>query len=245
MEYLQVILNNFTVYTHYYFDLDINTSPLQNYFRFVNTYIYRLMMLLASCLTCMPNSVARFLVGTWFRLDGTDQKNVTATMQLLRPPILRNIFSLAADEMDKILELDVETVQGHKQRLRFYFGSIDGWCPLEYYRNLKQQVPDVDATACTNNYRHAFVLNFSQPMAEIVSKWIIMDENHKWSSSTTPFFYSLIVIYRKLIFLVKHQIFACTLVQLQLEGSLFSFFYGMEEFTHFTPLQEWKSIHFD
>jgi Lipid-droplet associated hydrolase len=137
------------------------------------------MMLLASFLTFIPSSVARFLVGTWFRIDGTNQKNVTATMQLLRPPILRNIFSLAADEMEKIQELDVDAVQGQKDRLRFYFGSIDGWCPLEYYRNLKQQVPDADATACTNNYRHAFVLNFSKPMAEIVSKWINMDENRK------------------------------------------------------------------
>lgn len=115
-------------------------------------------------------------------------------MQLLRPPILRNIFSLAADEMEKIQELDVDAVQGHKERLRFYFGTIDGWCPLDYFHYLKQQVPDVDATACTNRYRHAFVLNFSEPMAEIVSKWIVMDENHKWEAAHQLFILLLLDI---------------------------------------------------
>lgn len=133
----------------------------------------------ARTFTCLPNSVARWLVGSYFWLEGTNQKNVTATVELIRPPILRNIFSLAAEEMEKIQELDVDAVQGSKDRLRFYFGKVDGWCPLEYYRNLKEKVPDVDATACTEDYRHAFVLNYSHELADVLSKWIALDENHK------------------------------------------------------------------
>jgi hypothetical protein len=138
----------------------------------VNNNFHWLVLLLAGFVTCLPGPVARTLIRCYFTLDGTHLKNIPATQQLLRPPILRNIFSLAADEMDRILELDAETVDKHKDKLRFYYGSIDGWCPLDYYENLKTQVPDVKATACAHGYRHAFVLNYSQQMASIVGQWI-------------------------------------------------------------------------
>ncbi|XP_059470689.1 lipid droplet-associated hydrolase [Neocloeon triangulifer] len=150
----------------------IGASPNGKFFTFMNNYFHWIIVLLASFVTMLPTPIGRGLVRGWFLIDGTHPKNVTATMQLLRPQILKNIFSLAADEMESILELDVETVDQHKDKLRFYYGQIDGWCPLTYYDNLKENVPDARAHACTNGYRHAFVLNYSRPMADIVSKWI-------------------------------------------------------------------------
>ncbi|XP_065341255.1 lipid droplet-associated hydrolase [Cloeon dipterum] len=150
----------------------IGASPNGKFFSFVNNNFLWLVVILAGFVSCLPNAVGSALVKGYFWIEGTYQKNVPATMQLLRPTILKNIFSLAADEMDRILELDVDTIEKHKDKLRFYYGQVDGWCPLAYYRNLKDKVPDARATACTNGYRHAFVLNYSKPMATIVGQWI-------------------------------------------------------------------------
>jgi len=148
------------------------SNKSNSFFSFVNNNFHWLVVFFAHIFTCLPGVIGRGLVHGWFWMEGTLPKNVPATVQLIRPPILKNIFSLAADEMESIRELDVEAVAEHKHMLRFYYGTVDGWCPLEYMHNLKEQVPDANAFACKNQYRHAFVLNFSKPMAEIVGRWI-------------------------------------------------------------------------
>ena len=58
-------------------------------------------------------------------------------------------------------------------RLTFYFGTTDEWCPLEYYENLKRLVPETKAYVCNYGIQHAFVLQSSRLMANLVSQWIL------------------------------------------------------------------------
>ena len=63
---------------------------------------------------------------------------------------------------------------------RFYFGTIDNWCPLRYYEEMKSQLgDDLDAVVCQKKIEHAFVLSSSQEMANIIVEWIKRDSNVK------------------------------------------------------------------
>ena len=57
-------------------------------------------------------------------------------------------------------------------RLVLYFGTNDHWCPLEYCHNLQRLVPEARVIICPHAFEHAFVLESSQQMADIVSEWI-------------------------------------------------------------------------
>lgn len=58
---------------------------------------------------------------------------------------------------------------------RFYYGTIDNWCPLSFYESLKEKVPNMNAVVCEKKMEHAFVLSSSNEMGEIVAEWCSED----------------------------------------------------------------------
>jgi hypothetical protein len=75
----------------------------------------------------------------------------------------------------QVCERDDDCVRRFNGKLRFYFGSSDHWCPVEYYHDTKQKVPDVRAQLCSRNIPHAFVLGYSVETAEEVVNWLKTD----------------------------------------------------------------------
>ena len=43
--------------------------------------------------------------------------------------------------MFQVRELDEAAVRQFNDRLRFYFGSDDHWCPVQYYHDLVKRIP--------------------------------------------------------------------------------------------------------
>ena len=58
--------------------------------------------------------------------------NVETTVDLLNPEIVRNATYMAHNELIVVKELQVEKVRRVLPKLRFYFGTVDKWCPLRY-----------------------------------------------------------------------------------------------------------------
>lgn len=102
---------------------------------------------------------------------------VDTTLDLLSPTIVGNAVYLSYTEQLTIRELDIESVRRHVDSIRFYYGTTDSWCPLEFYERLKRSLPELDAVVCDKNYDHAFVLNYSDGMGEIIAQWMRRDYN--------------------------------------------------------------------
>lgn len=74
--------------------------------------------------------------------------------------------------MQAVDQLDAGLVEKYLKMLSFYFGSTDRWCPLQYASELQALFPKGDIRICERGYSHAYVLDASPQMADIVSDWV-------------------------------------------------------------------------
>ena len=58
------------------------------------------------------------------------------------------------------------------ERLIFYYGATDHWTPLSYYRDMKGKFPGAAIYLCQRNFKHAFVLESSEEVADMTWAWI-------------------------------------------------------------------------
>lgn len=79
---------------------------------------------------------------------------------------------MADQEMIRVREVDLDNVVRNKHRIKFYYGATDGWTPLDYQKQLKERIPDVDASVDEDQINHAFVLRSSIEMGNKVAEWI-------------------------------------------------------------------------
>jgi len=58
-------------------------------------------------------------------------------------------------------------------KIIFYYGESDGWCPLSYYEEVKKLYSSYEGSTvllCDKKIPHAFVIDRSEDMAEIVAR---------------------------------------------------------------------------
>ena len=64
-------------------------------------------------------------------------------------------------------------MEQHLPKLRFYYGATDHWCPKHHYYNMKEMFPDHDKIhLCTDNLRHAFIIDGNEVMSGKVTQWL-------------------------------------------------------------------------
>jgi len=139
-------------------------TPLLKYFRWM-------VPLITFPLLFLPYRIKRFLVARYFGPE-VPHCAVEATIKLLSPFSCGNSAYLSSIEMRSIHELDVETVSENIERLCFYYGTRDAWCPIEYHHSMKHLFPSADIRLCSRDFEHAFVLKNSKEMASIVLDWL-------------------------------------------------------------------------
>lgn len=93
-------------------------------------------------------------------------------LNLLEPFCLVNAAYLGSQEMMEVVKRDNETIKEHLPKLTFYYGTIDPWCPKEYYEDIKKDFPEGDIRLCEKKIPHAFTLHFYQEMADMVADWL-------------------------------------------------------------------------
>ena len=141
-------------------------TPLLKYFRWTIT-------LLTFPLLFLSYRIKQFLVQRYFGLGQIPQCAVEAIVKLLSTTACQNCLYLANIEMHSVCELDVETVHKNIERLCFYYGTNDAWCPVDYYHSMKRLFPSGDIHLCLHGIQHAFVVKDSKRMAVIVSDWLL------------------------------------------------------------------------
>ncbi|VVC35718.1 Hypothetical protein CINCED_3A009272 [Cinara cedri] len=145
---------------------------------FHTRYFLSITVLLSWIFITFPSFIKTFLVNmTLVITEGgcVDDHVIRSTVRLIHPTVLRNVFSMAIDEMDKVYDLDVKPLKDNANRLHMYFGNCDGWCPTSYYDDITKCVPEVDAVLCDKGYNHAYVIQHSDEMAGIVVDWLKSD----------------------------------------------------------------------
>ena len=98
-----------------------------------------------------------------------------AAMDLVNGVSVQMACYMGYDELLNVNEPDIESLKIFSDKLRFYNGSSDPWCPVEYATNLKEKVPELNIELCQKNIQHAFVLGRSNDVAKIVSQWYNSD----------------------------------------------------------------------
>jgi Lipid-droplet associated hydrolase len=107
---------------------------------------------------CWLSSFPKFFLGTVIKASS--------------PTALDKIWFMAQDEMKKVRKIDEETIKANMNRIKFYYGTTDGWVPTYFYHELIKKFPGIDAELCTEKIDHGFVVSHGPRMARMVSDWI-------------------------------------------------------------------------
>lgn len=147
-------------------------TPLLQYFRWMlPVFTYPICYLI-------PDIVKHFLIKLHFRHQSVAQCAVDGVMKLLSPLALGSSAHLANDELQVVTDADVELLSSNIDKLFFYYGANDHWCPVEFYKEMKERFPDADIQLCKRKFEHAFVLESSSEMASVLWAWIQQAASH-------------------------------------------------------------------
>lgn len=119
-----------------------------------------------------PTSWKRSLVAWHCRKEGMIEEFLAPSVEYTNPPVIDKIWFLALDEMEKIREVDEEAIKENMHRLKLYYGTKDDWVRTEYFHELIQKFPGIDAELCKKEYEHAFVLKTGTEVGKMVSEWM-------------------------------------------------------------------------
>lgn len=148
-------------------------SPSGKYVTPMVKYFNWLTLSAVGVFSVIPVSVKQFLVKWWL----SDRKNlisgsVESVLKLLSPKVINGVVTMARDEMTQVVLCDDEVIKKNLNKLILYYGTIDNWCPVSYYKDMKKRFPDGEIYLCQKKFDHAFVLESSHEVAEMVSSWI-------------------------------------------------------------------------
>ena len=129
-----------------------------------------------------PNFL-RYQMAKLYFMGKAPEGAVQATVRLVNPNCVANSLYLAKTEMAQVKDLDHDMVRRHKEKLMFYYGKSDHWCPIEYAEAMKASHPDADIRICARGFEHAFVLTNSKGMAEVLWDWLIEKLPHIFSTN--------------------------------------------------------------
>lgn len=88
---------------------------------------------------------------------------------VLDPRVVDSCTFMGMQEMLTVCDRDDAIINAYSDKLIFYYGAKDKWCPINYYYEAKASFENVKIQLCQKGYEHAFVLNASEPMADIVA----------------------------------------------------------------------------
>ncbi|KAK5640810.1 hypothetical protein RI129_009357 [Pyrocoelia pectoralis] len=135
-------------------------------------YLVRLILLLTWIFTLLPFVLQYLLIKGYIIFYSVLNTHLETIIDFLRPDVLDKVFYLAVDEMYKVKERATNVLLENKRKIKLYYGANDRWSPQKYCKQLKRDIPDIDAEICTRNFEHAFVLRHPEQVAVMVSSWI-------------------------------------------------------------------------
>ncbi|KAI9106320.1 hypothetical protein DFS34DRAFT_59069 [Phlyctochytrium arcticum] len=106
-------------------------------------------------------------------LSGQKGRDLAITCnKLLTYRTVLNTLYLTSYEFRVIDELDDDVIARNVDKMVFYYGTTDGWVPVEHYEDMKQRFPKAEIYLCRDDLPHAFVMGYADIMGAKVAQWI-------------------------------------------------------------------------
>lgn len=140
-------------------------TPALVYFRWVLTTLVKL-------LSYLGPSVHRKMIRYHFSDCSVPDCGVEATLNLFNPACVNYSTFMAKEEMKVVADLQEELVKKYIDKMSFYYGAKDKWCPKEYCYKMQAEFPGADIRLCQMDFSHAFVLDAGKEMADTVWDWV-------------------------------------------------------------------------
>ena len=123
----------------------------------------------------LPDFLIEKVVRWYFTGKNIPECTVDATRGLVDAGCIRAIANMGYDEMQNVVHADYDLIEKYLDKLMFYYGTTDHWCPVEYYEDMKAKFPSGDMILCREGFEHAFVLESSIGMAKVAWDWIVQN----------------------------------------------------------------------
>ena len=141
------------------------------FFKFFDQF-YFFIRLIYYAFSFVPLIIRTFILYAFCLLLGYPKFFLGTMLKLSSPKVLDKIWFLTRDEMKLVRDIDAEIIEKNLKRLKFYYGTTDGWVPVNYFNQLVKQFPGIDAELCEIKIDHAFVISNGSRMARMISDWI-------------------------------------------------------------------------
>lgn len=143
-----------------------NGKILTNYVK----YVVWLLVFLSRMFTFLPTIVQNALINIYIYITGIPKYHLDNIKQVVKPGVLKRVFFLAYEEMDQVLQRNDRSIRDNLNKIKMFYGEHDGWTPISYYEKIKKDFPGIDVKL--SHLNHAFVLNASSAVGDIVCDWI-------------------------------------------------------------------------
>lgn len=127
----------------------------------------------------IPYGIKRWMCQKFLNSPKTPECVLNAAIELADPLVFRNIAHMTKHELQEVRVFDHSLLipEQHKDRLVFFYGLDDKWAPIEFAERMRERMPEmgrvlVDAT--DHGFEHAFVLEHSREMAELLVEMICL-----------------------------------------------------------------------
>uniref|UniRef100_A0A1B0CG66 Lipid droplet-associated hydrolase n=2 Tax=Lutzomyia longipalpis TaxID=7200 RepID=A0A1B0CG66_LUTLO len=147
-------------------------SPNGQIFCRYNALFAPLLIFLTKLFCLAPRFLRNFIVSLYLYMSSLDGKLKIILRRFIHPEVVQRSLVLAQEEMIRVRDLDIRIIEENKSVLKLYYGTTDGWVPVQYYEEICQKIPEIDAELDSDNIEHAFVLKSSKVMAQKTSLWI-------------------------------------------------------------------------
>ncbi|XP_064159510.1 lipid droplet-associated hydrolase isoform X2 [Anguilla rostrata] len=127
-------------------------------------------------LSLLPQSLQATVVKVALRaVRCLDLSVIPAALSLFNVDCAANAMYMGSQEMVQVLGRDDSTIRQNLDKLIFYYGATDSWCPVQYYQDVRADFPRGNIRLCGKGYRHAFVLDAGAEVAAMVTEWVRQD----------------------------------------------------------------------
>jgi Lipid-droplet associated hydrolase len=134
--------------------------------------IFFLLRLFYYAFSFLPLIVRTIILYIFCYCSGIPEYFLGTVIKTSSPTVLDKVWFMAEDEMQKVCDIDDEVIMRNLHRLKFYYSTFDGWVPIDYYKNVIERFPGIDAELCQRSINHGFVISHGPTMGRMVSEWI-------------------------------------------------------------------------
>ena len=151
----------------------ISSSRSGNVWAFISFILFWPFVISTWVFSFLPLSVQKYSIGwfMWLKHNVRHPTTIDATHAFLTYTSVSNILQTGRD-LFYVDSLDYNCVEENLNKLVFYYGACDPWVPVSFYDDMKSRFPGGNIKFCQHNIKHAFVLDASEHVAQMVWVWI-------------------------------------------------------------------------